>query len=111
MLIDRHAKQEVIELLATFPVVVIVGPRQVGKTTLAKQITGHVSGRITYLDLELPSDLARMSEPEILLGRLVDSLVILDEVQRLPALFPALRSVIDQDRRPGRFLLLGSASP
>ena len=111
MLIDRHAKQEVIELLATFPVVVIVGPRQVGKTTLAKQIAGHVSGRITYLDLELPSDLARMSEPEILLGTLVDSLVILDEVQRLPALFPALRSVIDQDRRPGRFLLLGSASP
>jgi len=110
-MIDRQAKEYVLQLLETFPAVVIVGPRQVGKTTLAKQIAAEVSGPTSYLDLELPSDLARMTEPEIYLAALVDSLVILDEVQRLPDLFPILRSLIDQNRKPGRFLLLGSASP
>ena len=98
------------KLLGQFPVVVLIGPRQVGKTTLAKAyLEGHPSA--VYLDLELPSDLAKLQEPELYLSSLEQSLVVIDEVQRRPELFPVLRSLVDQARRPGRFLLLGSASP
>jgi hypothetical protein len=95
-------------LLAESPAVAILGPRQCGKTTLAQ---GLDSPYALYLDLEAPSDLARLSDAELFLESCRERLVILDEIQRRPDLFALLRSLIDRDRRPGRFLLLGSASP
>jgi len=98
--------------LAEFPVTALLGPRQVGKTTLARLVAADMpSDRAIYLDLELPSDLAKLAEPELYLRGHHNRLVVIDEVQRAPELFPLLRALIDQDRRPGRFLLLGSASP
>jgi predicted AAA+ superfamily ATPase len=92
--------------------VVLVGPRQVGKTTLALEI-GRGRDAI-YLDLESPGDRARLTEPELYLAEHLDQLVILDEVHRVPELFPTLRSLIDRARRAGRshglYLILGSAS-
>lgn len=91
---------------------VLVGPRQVGKTTLAKACGEDVEG--LYLDLESQRDLRKLSDPEDYLSQRTDKLVILDEIQRVPDLFPSLRGLIDEgrgkDRRSGRFLLLGSAS-
>jgi len=96
--------------LARFPAVALLGPRQAGKTTLARHLAAQYPDS-QYLDLERPSDLAKLADPELFLGRLADRLVVLDEVQRRPELFAVLRSLIDEGRRPGRFLLLGSASP
>ncbi len=95
--------------LALFPAVALLGPRQCGKTTLAKQILAQHPDAI-YLDLERPSNRERLRDPELLLPTWQDRLVCLDEVQLVPELFPVLRSLIDEHRRPGRFLLLGSAS-
>ncbi len=98
--------------LEQFPAVALLGPRQVGKTTLALQLAATIPS--LYLDLEASADLARLSEPSLFLQRHADKLVILDEVQRLPGLFAELRGLIDAGRRQGqangRFLLLGSAS-
>ena len=95
--------------LAQFPAVALLGARQVGKTTLAKIIAkDHHS---IYLDLEAPEDLQKLSDPTNYLKNHRDKLVILDEIQRNPELFPILRSLVDSDRRKGRFLILGSASP
>lgn len=100
------------ELLGRFPAVVLLGPRQVGKTTLAKQCAVDRGG--IYLDLESQRDLSKLSDPEDYLSQREDRLVILDEIQRVPELFPSLRGLIDEGRsrgfREGRFLLLGSAS-
>ncbi len=94
------------------PAVVLLGPRQVGKTTLALEV-GEPLGAL-YLDLESEADLAKLREPELYLTRHLDRLVILDEVHRVPGLFPVLRGLIDRGRRSGRkaglYLLLGSAS-
>jgi len=109
-MIHRRAHSTIIEALGRFPAVVLVGPRQVGKTTLAKAIAAEFPQSI-HLDLERPADLAKLADAELFLSRLADRLVVLDEVQRVPELFAVLRVLIDQDRRPGRFLLLGSASP
>ena len=92
--------------LAFQPAVALLGPRQVGKTTLAQQIAAEHPGSI-ILDLERAADRARLTQPELFLSQHRDKLVILDEVQTLPDLFVALRPEIDADRRPGRFLLLG----
>jgi len=97
--------------LSEVPAVVLFGPRQVGKTTMAKQLAAEMPEHFVYFDLELPSDRIRFSDPELFLRGLVDRTVILDEVQVLPELFPVLRGLIDQDRKPGRLLLLGSVSP
>ena len=97
--------------LGQFPAVGIIGSRQVGKTTLAMMIAESRSGKAVYLDLERPSDLAKLGDAELYLRSVADSLVIIDEVQRKPDLFPVIRSLIDEQRRPGRFLILGSASP
>ncbi|MFN0155537.1 MAG: ATP-binding protein [Gaiella sp.] len=87
----------------------LVGARQVGKTTLAGHLAERWPGPAHVFDLELPSDVARLEEPELALGDL-DGLVVLDEVQRRPEIFAILRSLID--RRPARrFLVLGSAAP
>ena len=98
-------------LLAEFPAVALLGPRQCGKTTLAQDHLRELAPTGLYLDLERPRDAQRLADPDLFLSGLQDRLVCLDEVQRLPDLLPLLRSLIDVDRRPGRFLLLGSASP
>ncbi|MHB8879052.1 MAG: ATP-binding protein [Myxococcaceae bacterium] len=97
------------DLLRRFRVVAIVGARQVGKSTLARQIAGAWRGPTTFFDLENPDELARLAEPMRILEPL-KGLVILDEVQRRPDLFPILRVLADRPRGP-RFLVLGSASP
>lgn len=111
-MIERRAKVEITELLGERPAVVLTGPRQVGKTTLALAVADARPS--VYLDLEDPADSARLVDPSLYLGAHEDELVVLDEVQRAPELLPVLRSIIDRGRRDGRstgrFLLLGSAS-
>jgi uncharacterized protein len=107
----RLLEPDLAEMLTRNPVVGLLGPRQVGKTTLALSV-GENRPSI-YLDLESPSDLAKLAEPELFLRRHEDKLVILDEIQRVPGLFQVLRGLVDQGRRSGkgngRFLVLGSA--
>lgn len=95
-------------LLGQFPVVAILGARQVGKTTLARQVAA--SRPSTWFDLENPADLARLADPQLALQGL-HGLVVLDEIQRLPELFPLLRVLSDRPEHPATFLVLGSASP
>ena len=82
-----------------------------GKTSLAKHMAAQLLKPTVYFDLEDPDDRAKFANPRLLLDPLAGQTVILDEVQKLPGLFPVLRSIIDRDRQPGRFILLGSASP
>lgn len=98
------------DLLEQFPVVGLIGARQVGKTTLAKAYAARFEGEVTGFDLENPRDLYRLEDPMFALENL-RGLVILDEVQLRPELFPVLRVLADRDDRPARFLVLGSASP
>lgn len=102
----------VAQRLTQFPAVALLGPRQVGKTTLALALTRERPS--LYLDLERPADLQKLEDPEWFLRAQEERLVVLDEVQRMPGLFGVLRGLIDEDRRAGRrtgrFLLLGSAS-
>ncbi|TAE73027.1 MAG: ATP-binding protein [Verrucomicrobia bacterium] len=112
-MIPRQLTAILLKRLRQSPAVALLGSRQVGKTTLAKALDWGKSAH--YLDLERPSDLAKLTDPELYLSSFANQLVILDEVQRLPDLFPVLRSLIDERRRAGekagQFLLLGSASP
>jgi predicted AAA+ superfamily ATPase len=94
--------------LARSPVVSVLGPRQAGKTTLARQIAGALEA--TLLDLEDPRDLARLDHPMSTLEGL-RGLVVIDEIQRKPELFALLRVLADRDPLPARFLILGNASP
>ena len=110
-MITRGIQDKVIKSLRNFPVAGILGPRQVGKTTLAKEIQKIYKLKTVYLDMELPSDINKLQEPELYLNQYTNSLVIIDEIQRMPALFPLLRALVDKNRIPGRFLILGSASP
>jgi len=105
----RHL-QWVGNLLRTHPVVAILGARQVGKTTLAREYSRTFAGPATRFDLEDPDDLARLAEPKLALEPL-EGLVVLDEVQRRPDLFPVLRVLVDRPDRDTRFLVLGSAGP
>lgn len=111
-MLERRLKAELARTLVENPAVVLLGPRQVGKTTLAHDIAASQTS--VYLDLERPSDLAKLVDPELYLGDHLDKLVILDEVHRVPELFRVLRGLIDEARRrgraEGRYLLLGSAS-
>ncbi len=88
-----------------------MGPRQVGKTTLSKQLMNEIDKESIYLDLENPRDLARMADPVLFFERNLERCVILDEIQRMPEVFPILRSMVDLKRVAGRFIILGSASP
>ena len=93
------------------PVVALPGPRQAGKTTLARLLTNAFPDtEIHHFDLESPGDLARLANPELVLSSL-KGLVILDEIQRMPELYPVLRVLVDRPNLPARFLILGSASP
>ena len=96
--------------LTRFPVVGIIGARQAGKTTLARAIAKRQLGPVTHFDLEDTADLARLADPRLALGDL-RGLVILDEIQRRPEIFPILRVLADRRPRRVRFLVLGSASP
>jgi predicted AAA+ superfamily ATPase len=111
-MIDRLAEADIRNALARQAAVAIIGPRQVGKTTLAHEIAEGVPS--VYLDLESPQDRARLQEPELYFEQQAGKLVILDEIHRVPDLFQPLRGVIDRSRRAGRrtglFLILGSAS-
>lgn len=111
-MIPRRLTPVLLERLRQFPAVALLGPRQVGKTTLARTlVTGKPS---LYLDLESPADRAKLADPEAFLGARQDRLIILDEVQRAPELFQVLRGLIDArvlaGDPAGHFLLLGSAS-
>ena len=107
--IDRKADTRLVRAaLQRSRVVAILGPRQCGKTTLARQFVPADS--LNYFDLEDPQSLARLSEPLLAL-RPLRGLVVIDEIQRHPDLFPVLRVLADRKPLPARFLILGSASP
>jgi predicted AAA+ superfamily ATPase len=113
-MIARNAKSEITQLLEEFSAVGVLGPRQVGKTTLAEEIADSLTPQPIYLDLESPTDRAKLNESEAYFELHKGRLIILDEIQRVPELFQILRGVIDRQRRQGhktgQFLVLGSAS-
>jgi len=109
--LQRSRHLETLEgFLRRFPVVGILGARQVGKTTLARELVARSAQPATFFDLEDPADLGRLAEPMLALRELRD-LVVIDEVQRFPDLYPVLRVLADRPGTPARFLVLGSASP
>ena len=109
-MLHRRQTQTLRTYLDSFPVVALLGPRQCGKSTLAREFI-HDSADWIYLDLERPSDLLKIADAEFFFSTAGAKRVCIDEVQLRPDLFPVLRSIIDADRRNGRILLLGSASP
>jgi hypothetical protein len=109
--IDRpRQRRRLLGLLRTSPVVALLGARQIGKTTLARQVAGAWKGPSTWFDLEDPRSATQLDAPMLVLERL-RGLVVIDEVQRRPDLFPILRALADRPRRSARFLILGSAAP
>lgn len=108
--LKRNRHEDILEYLSFFPVTAVLGPRQCGKSTLAKTIIKN-HGNSLYLDLELGSDLNKLRDPEAFFRLNADKLICLDEIQRLPEIFSLIRSLVDISRKPGQFLLLGSASP
>jgi predicted AAA+ superfamily ATPase len=110
MIPRQHHLHTVKDLLRDYPVVAILGARQVGKTTLARQLLEQAEGGGERFDLEDPADLSRLADARLALSEL-RGLVVIDEVQRRPELFPVLRVLADRKPRRARFLVLGSASP
>src|SRR5690348_14085820 len=115
MEIERsQARDRLKSLLDRFPSVALLGPRQVGKTTLAEDMADELGHKAVYVDLELPSDRAKLSEPELYFAAHEKQLVILDEIHRAPGIFQTVRSIIDRRYKKGwrtqQFLFLGSAS-
>ena len=111
LMIVREIEAALFASTAQFPVTVLLGARQVGKTTLAKAIRARLTQTSIYLDLEIPSDMQKIATDSFFyLKQQEGKTVIIDEVQRLPELFPMIRALVDQHRTPGRFILLGSAS-
>jgi len=109
MMITRNLGQNILEGLSQSPVVALYGPRQVGKTTLARQLLRDQPHQ--FFDLENPVDQLKLTDLYGTLHHFQDQLVIIDEAQRNPELFPILRVLVDEKRTPGRFLLLGSSTP
>ena len=111
-MIKRALQPAVEKFLKAFPAVVLLGPRQVGKTTLVKLIAKGSKKKSIYLDLEKYSDFDKLNrDAEEYLGSYLNECVLIDEVQRMPKLFPLLRAMIDEKRKPGRYIVTGSASP
>jgi predicted AAA+ superfamily ATPase len=110
-MVKRTLEKELAELVTLFPAVGIIGPRQSGKTTLARILMKSISKKCLYLDLESPTDRNKLTEPEYFFEDNKDNCIVIDEIQRMPELFPLLRSVIDKHKVPGRFIVLGSANP
>ena len=110
-MIDRTLLPDLMKSLRAFPAVALLGARQTGKTTLAKTFARSRGHDSIYLDLENPIDRMKLHDPYTFLDDNKKKLVVIDEAQRMPELFAILRSLIDGYRKPGRFLLLGSASP
>jgi predicted AAA+ superfamily ATPase len=110
-MINRRIQTEIIDSLSFFPVVAIIGPRQVGKTTLAKLIMAGSTKPTLYLDLERQSDLFKLNDAELFFSQHPEKLIVIDEVQNKKELYPLLRALVDISKEPGQFLLLGSASP
>lgn len=111
MEVQRFITASLIRYLDSFPCVALLGPRQVGKTTIARMLQAMLSKEAVYLDLESEEDIQKLVFAEQYFNERQDKLIIIDEIQRNPSLFPLLRSVIDRKRTNGRFILLGSASP
>ena len=114
-MITRRLRPYIEERLKHLPAVVLLGPRQVGKTTLARNIASRkAKSNALYLDLERPVDQRRLHDADTFLGAQAGKLVVIDEIHRAPSLFEILRSIIDEPRaageRSGHFLLLGSAA-
>ena len=107
--IERVLLSRLLEDLSYFPAVGLLGPRQAGKTTLAQQVAEERD--VVWFDAQRPADAQRLANAFTVLPALADKLVVVDEIQLVPKLFGYLRPIIDEDRHPGRFLLLGSASP
>ncbi|MBS1621763.1 MAG: ATP-binding protein [Bacteroidetes bacterium] len=110
-MINRLLEIDLLKTFRIFPVLALLGPRQVGKTTLAKTLVKALKKKSVYLDMENPDDRFLLQNPIPFFEQHQKDCIIIDEVQRVTELFPVLRSVIDKYRKPGRFLLLGSASP
>jgi uncharacterized protein len=110
-MIERSITQKVLRDLSWSPIVGLIGPRQVGKTTLARHLQTQIEKPTIYLDLELRSDWFKLEDAQSYLTSHVDKCVIIDEIQIRPELFALLRALTDQKRVPARFILLGSASP
>ncbi|MFC1825237.1 ATP-binding protein [Thermodesulfobacteriota bacterium] len=110
MIQRKREIQTLMQMLKRHPVVGIVGARQVGKTTLSRNLLKKVKGPTHFFDLENPEDLSRLSDPMLALKDL-KGLIVIDEIQRFEDLFPILRVLVDRPKRPSRFLILGSASP
>jgi predicted AAA+ superfamily ATPase len=110
-MIDRYQFPELKYSLDKFPVVCIAGPRQCGKTTLARQYCAQFDHEYVFLDLEKVEDQRRISDPGLFFRDNRHKLVVIDEIQHQPELLPEIRAEVDTDRRPGRFLILGSAGP
>lgn len=109
MFIQRRISAEILRSLQNNPVVALLGPRQSGKSTLAKHLLTDFAEHI-YLDLERPSDLHKLDDAEWFLSTQKGKLICIDEIQRKPELFPLLRSLVDEWNTPASFLILGSAS-
>ena len=107
--VSRNQEDEILQLIQNFPAVAILGPRQCGKSTLARNILINYPTAI-FLDLENPEDRQKLAAPELFFSGHENRLICFDEIQRIPELFPLLRSVIDRNERNGQFLILGSAS-
>jgi predicted AAA+ superfamily ATPase len=110
-MINRHNINLLRDLSQLFPVVAVLGPRQVGKTTLVKEFMKSLARNTVYLDLEKPSQLELLEQPERYFQSHQNDCVVLDEIQNRPDIFPVMRAMIDQNRIPQRFIILGSGSP
>jgi predicted AAA+ superfamily ATPase len=106
-MVNRWKTNYLIECLQEFPVLALIGPRQVGKTTLAKYLIAQINKKAVYLDLENPKDLAKLQDPVFYFEQHKEQCVVLDEVQNVPELFSVLRSMVDDYRVPSRFIIFG----
>ena len=107
----RFIEEKLLNTVNNFPATGIIGPRQVGKTTLAKQLIKKIDKEAVYIDIENPRDKIKLSDPVLFFENNINKCIIIDEIQLMPELFSVLRPMIDMKKEPGRFIILGSASP